>query len=232
MSDKDDKKMYFYESISDEFDSIVNMYDTNKRITVVFDELLDFDIKGMTLLDVGCGTGWFSKRASELGSVVFSLDMGMGLIKQVRLKCESYGVVGSALKLPIKSNSVDIVVCSEVIEHVSDPTNAINELCRVIKPGGTLALTTPNQKWFFALVIANILRIRKYKGLENWSSWKAIDFPIIANNLQILKKMGIHALPFYPKQIYPLLDYLQKFTTVLSPYMVNIAISARKNENN
>jgi 2-polyprenyl-3-methyl-5-hydroxy-6-metoxy-1,4-benzoquinol methylase len=97
MSDKDDKKMYFYESISEEFDSIVNMYDTNKRITVVFDELLDFDIKGMTLLDVGCGTGWFSKRATELGSVVFSLDMGIGLMKQVKLKCESYGVVGAKL---------------------------------------------------------------------------------------------------------------------------------------
>jgi 2-polyprenyl-3-methyl-5-hydroxy-6-metoxy-1,4-benzoquinol methylase len=224
-------KMFFYKSITNEFDSIVNMNDTDKRISVVFEEPLNFDIKGLTLLDVGCGAGWFSKRSSELGDFVSSLDMGIGLINQVRLKCESYVVVGGALKLHFKSNSIDIVVCSEVIEHISDSTNAINELCRVIKPSDTRALTTPNQKRYFALVIANFLRIKKYRDLENWSSWKSIDYPIAENGFRFTKKMGIRILPFYPKQIYPFLEYLEKLRTIIPTNMVNIGICARKTKN-
>jgi len=56
--------MYFYESFAGDFDSKMNMYDTQKRLDVVFNELLTEDIKDLKLLDGGCGTGWFSKAAA------------------------------------------------------------------------------------------------------------------------------------------------------------------------
>ena len=126
-----------------------------------------------------------------------SVDMGVTSPPYNKKKNKKGGLVKDIKYTDIEDHLPEDQYQEEQIE-------ILNELYRVIKPGGTLALTTPNQKWFFALVIANILRIRKYKGLENWSSWKAIDLPIIANNLQISKKMGIHALPFYQKQIYPI----------------------------
>ena len=54
-----DSKMYFYENFAKHFDSVVNMYDTNKRVEVFFSELLYEDLIGRKLLDAGCGTGWF-----------------------------------------------------------------------------------------------------------------------------------------------------------------------------
>ena len=46
----------------EDFDKAMNMYDTRKRVQVVFNELLHEDITGKKLLDAGCGTGWFSQR--------------------------------------------------------------------------------------------------------------------------------------------------------------------------
>ena len=47
--------MLFYESIAHSFDSVVNMYDARKRVSVIFSELLPPDITGKQLLDAGCG---------------------------------------------------------------------------------------------------------------------------------------------------------------------------------
>ena len=165
------EKMYFYESFADEFDSKMNMYDTNKRLEVIFNELLREDITGKKLLDAGCGTGWFSKLSCERGAIVTSMDLGENLLSKVAQKCTSERVVGSILEIPFKDNSFDIIVSSEVIEHVPDPYHAIQELFRVLKPGGTLVLTTPNKIWYFAIWIANVLKMRPYQGLENWTGW-------------------------------------------------------------
>ena len=50
---------------------------------------------------------------------------------------------GDILNLPFKNRSIDAVICLEVIEHVVDPMKAITEIYRVIKPKGTVILTTP-----------------------------------------------------------------------------------------
>lgn len=53
-------KQGFYDSIADDFDSIMNMYDTERRIEVIFRDFLGGeDLKNKTLLDAGCGTGLF-----------------------------------------------------------------------------------------------------------------------------------------------------------------------------
>lgn len=52
-------------------------------------------------------------------------------------------VLGDATKLPVQSGSVDSIKCTEVLEHVEDPDSVIEELSRVLKPGGTLVLSMP-----------------------------------------------------------------------------------------
>ena len=53
-------------------------------------------------------------------------------------------VVGSLTAIPLDSNSVDIVFCSDVIEHLEDPRQAFREIHRVLKPGGAFIAWTPN----------------------------------------------------------------------------------------
>ena len=75
------EKGLFYDKFASEFDRKMNMYDTEKRVRVVFNALLSpKELKGKKLLDAGCGTGWFSRRAVELGAFVTSLDVGENLL--------------------------------------------------------------------------------------------------------------------------------------------------------
>ncbi len=101
---------YFYEQFADEFDSRVNVYDLQKRISIVFGRLLKPDeVVGRTLLDVGCGTGWFSASAYKWGARVTSLDLGERLLAKVAQKCDSDRIVGSILELPFRDRTFDIV---------------------------------------------------------------------------------------------------------------------------
>ena len=108
----------FYDSIADEFDDVMNMYDLERRLHVVFDVFLnDVDLRGMKLLDAGCGTGWFSRAACERGAHVTALDIGPRLLGRVREKCDAETVVGDVLDLEFDSDSFDVVISSEFIEH-------------------------------------------------------------------------------------------------------------------
>ena len=221
-------KMYFYESFADNFDSKMNMYDTNKRLDVIFSELLVEDISGKELLDAGCGTGWFSKISCQRGANVTSMDLGENLLSKVALKCESHRVVGSILDIPFEDNIFDIIISSEVIEHVPEPVKALHELFRVLKPGGKLVLTTPNKFWYFAIWIANALRLRPYQGLENWIGWHEMKKITREIGFDQVEMRGIHLFPFVSKIFYPVLDFFHNYNKVLGPVMLNIAVVAEK----
>lgn len=220
--------MYFYESFAESFDSKMNMYDTNKRLEVVFKELLTEDINNKKILDAGCGTGWFSKFSAERGAFVTSMDLGENLLAKVALKCPSDRIVGSILDIPFQDNTFDVVISSEVIEHVPDPFKAIQELFRVLKPGGTMILTTPNKIWYFAIWIANTFKLRPYEGLENWTGWYEMKRKLKRAGFIDSQLSGIHLFPFISKVLYPILDFFHKFNKILGPFMVNIAVKAKK----
>lgn len=222
-----DKKLY-YDSIAPEFDSMMNHYDTKKRVSVVFDELLPESLVGKRVLDAGCGTGWFSARAVERGAVVTSMDVGERLLHEVSKKCASTRIAGSVLQMPFADATFDVVISSEVIEHTPRPLEAIAEMARVVKKQGVLIITTPNAFWYWSLVVARVFRLRPYQGLENWISWGQLLGAAKQANLEIVDRKGIHAFPFVLSALHPLLDYLHGFNHLLRPLMVNMAVKCRK----
>ena len=228
MQNSDKDKMFFYESFAGQFDSKMNMYDTNKRLHVFYNELLTEDIKGKKLLDAGCGTGWFSKGAAERGAQVTSMDLGENLLAEVKKKCDTERVVGSILEMPFPDNHFDIVVSSEVIEHTPEPEKAIKEIFRVLKPGGIMVLSTPNRFWIFSLRIAELFKLRPYQGLENWTSWFRMKQYVKKAGFQIIKMKGVHLFPFVVSALNGVLDFFHRFSTFLGPVMVNIVVKAKK----
>ncbi|HCR81181.1 MAG: 3-demethylubiquinone-9 3-O-methyltransferase [Candidatus Pacebacteria bacterium GW2011_GWB1_47_8] len=225
----DFQKMHFYERFASDFDSVVNMYDTKKRLTVVFDELLkNENLKNKQLLDAGCGTGWFSAEAVRRGARVTSMDLGKQLLKEVAKKARSKRVVGSILKMPFKAKTFDYVICSEVIEHVTDPGLALKEIYRVLKPGGILVLTTANKFWYFSLLIAKLFNLRPYQGLENWHWYGQLRRMLEKTGFMIREMYGIHAFPFVIPILNPVLDRLHFGRKLLAPVMVNIAVKCQK----
>jgi len=219
----------FYDTIADRFDDIMNRYDVHRRIDTIYDVLLGaYDLKGRSLLDAGCGTGWFSAAACARGARVTALDIGPRLLEQVSLKCNAKTVVGDVLNLQFEEDAFDIVVSSECIEHTTDPRRAVAELIRVCKPGGMIALTCPNSKWHWACTIANFLKLRPYEGLENWPSWNDLRTWFTENGASIQTMRGIHLFPFQVKALQPVLRRLDAFGDVLGPWCVNQAVLAIK----
>lgn len=229
MNDQEQAKMFFYETnFAKKFDEKMNQYDLKKRLSVVYEELLVEDLRDKTLLDAGCGTGWFSKAAADRGAQVTSMDLGENLLGEVAKKCETKRVVGSILEMPFKDSSFDYAVCSEVIEHVPNAVQAIRELYRVLKPNGILILTTPNRFWYFSLAIANFLKIRPYQGLENWLGYKELKTKLQKEGFLVEKMYGIHLFPFVISLLNPLLDFFHRFRKPLGPMMVNSAVRCKK----
>jgi len=96
------------------------------------------------VLDIGCGFGKHLSNLSRAGTRV-GIDAGLpGLTKGSQLFPEISFTCGSAFELPFPQNCFDTVLMIDVIEHLRDPSKAVEEVCRILKPGGTLFLQTPN----------------------------------------------------------------------------------------
>lgn len=220
-------KENFYESIANDFDNIMNMYDTNRRIEVIFSDFLGGeDLKNKKLLDAGCGTGWFTKKSFERGANVVALDLSESLVNITKLKVPGItSVIGSIMELPFPDNSFDYVISSDVIEHTPDPLQSTREMIRVLKPGGKICITTPNKTfWYFSLAIANFLRIRKYQGLENWSHYNEYREFLKMCGIKIIDYKGIHIFPFVVSFFNPFLRKLdKKVDKKFGKLMVNLA---------
>ncbi len=219
----------FYDRIAPDFDAIMNMYDLKRRVDTVFDTLLGrYDLNERTLLDAGCGTGWFSKRACERGAIVTALDIGPTLLEQVRQKCDADTVCGDVLDLRFPDEHFDVVVSSECIEHTRNPQRAVSELIRVCKPGGLIAITCPNRIWYWLCVVANAMHWRPYEGIEDWPRWRDLRKWVEDEGAHIIEMRGIHLFPFQVKALQPLLKWLDRFGRIHGPLCVNQAVLATK----
>lgn len=113
---------------------------------------------GELVLDLGCGFGRHAFESMRRGAHVIACDFSLAELKDVKgmfaaiseaeaetLPDGAGGSVtnGDATRLPFADDSFDRIIASEVLEHIPDDTAAFRELARVLKPGGTLAVTVP-----------------------------------------------------------------------------------------
>ena len=106
------------------------------------------------LLDMGCGEGRHSIGALlETPANVIGLDLSFQDLNTAKSRLKDFDLsghntfctfgVGNIENIPIENASLDAVMCSEVLEHVDCPKESIQELVRVLKPGGIMALSVP-----------------------------------------------------------------------------------------
>lgn len=198
-------------------------------------------IKNRHVLDVGCWSGQYAQLAVKLAKKVYGIDpnpeaigLGKKLIPQVEFK------VGNVLNIPYPSNQFDVVLFSEVIEHIPQGTekNALNEIKRVLKPNGILILSTPNshplsilldpayflinhrhyqQKTMENLVVSQGFTLKKsflVRGLTH----------LISYNIESLFKIITKQKPVFPKWVHKLL-----YKELHEPGFASLYIIAQKN---
>lgn len=166
-----DERGLYYERMaaSSDWDAATNVYETRRRLEIIFERLLaHLDLKDQRVLDAGSGGGHFSEAASHRGAVVTSMDVGKSLLEQVAARCDTERVVGSILEMPFEDDAFDVVLSTEVIEHTTEPRAGLRELARVVRPGGTVLVTSPCRLWQPIVRMASLLKIRPYQGYENF----------------------------------------------------------------
>jgi ubiquinone/menaquinone biosynthesis C-methylase UbiE len=99
-------------------------------------------IRGQRVLDAGAGLGVVAaEMARAYGAFVVALDYADWVHT---IPTCAHPVQGELLQLPLADGTMDAVVCFEVLEHTLDPVQAIAEMWRVLRPGGSLLLSTPS----------------------------------------------------------------------------------------
>lgn len=115
---------------------------------------------GMSLLDVGCGTGVIAGEAARLvgpRGLIVGLDPSMGMLSHARGRRVRVAVQAMGESLPFSADSFDVLSMGYALRHVSDLNATFAEFRRVLKPGGSallLEITLPESKWGHRLLRA------------------------------------------------------------------------------
>lgn len=219
------KKELFYNDFSDKWASEINNLETNKRLDVVFRRLLSKkDLKNKKFLEVGCGMGYFSEMAFKNGAKVTGIDVGNKLVAMTKKRVSSGKfLTASASNLPFRNESFDVVLCTEVIEHVDQQFKSVKELARVLKKGGILVITTPNRifKPFFDFL--SFIKIRPYHGNESWIYQWDLKRMLADSGLTVDKECFFNFI--FPHKI---LDKFEQFY-IFRFFMINYGFRLKKN---
>lgn len=97
--------------------------------------------KGKKVIDFPAGNGITSRILKEVGALPHAMDLFPEYFEVDGLTCERANIKDG---LPVEDQHADALICQEGIEHFSDQFDALKEFNRVLKPGGTLLITTPN----------------------------------------------------------------------------------------
>jgi len=118
-------------------------------------------VKGLKVLDVGCGGGLISEAMSAFGAEVTGIDMGEAPLSVAKLHLLESGEEVEYLKITAEELAeqrpahYDVVTCLEMLEHVPDPSLVIKACGQLVKPGGDVYFSTINRNpkaWLFAIV--------------------------------------------------------------------------------
>ncbi len=116
---------------------------------------------GKNVLDVGCGGGYLAEEFARDGYRVTGIDPSTKTVGAARRHAVESGLeiryeVGRGEEIPFADATFDIVACCDVLEHVDDPREVIEEVSRLLKPGGVFLYDTVNRTWMSKLGLIKV----------------------------------------------------------------------------
>jgi|GEM_PF-597054 len=145
------------------------------------------------ILDIGCGTGQMSRLLTEQTSAkVIGVDLAYSGLQKAR-EIVDVAQVDLSHSLPFPSNTFDAVWFTEVIEHVVSPADVLQEINRILRPGGFLFLTTPNSAFHFFRyfsLLGKVVSELQHPGHLQFFSKKSLEADVKQAGFDIDNSLG------------------------------------------
>lgn len=137
-------------------------------------------LKGLKVLDVGCGGGILSESMARAGATVTGIDLGEKAIQVAKLHLLESGVSVHYERIAVEAfasehaGSFDVVTCMEMLEHVPNPASIINACASLVKPNGSVYFSTISRNpkaYLFAVLGAEYLLNLLPKGTHDYDKF-------------------------------------------------------------
>ena len=215
-----------YDLMAEEYDILdhrINPFYVNGYVVLnYFVQKLTPYWRGRTVLDVGCGSGFQTVQFAPRAKHVVAIDISGALMRKVQEKLKTQGLTnvtllqGNATRMPLQDGSVDFVSAyGDVIGHIPEYEQAIAEMARVCRRGGTVTLEYDN-KWHLGLPfnlreLWRAITTRRRGDLRHWTyeyltrdskvdlTYKTFTFSemqslLNQHGLTVTERAGIHIL--------------------------------------
>lgn len=175
--------------------SAINLDETYRWTVIesVLNKIVPDKKTDIHILDFGCGRGWLSQKLTNYGNVT-GVDLSPESVKRAAsfFPDVTFKVINAAEPVSgqLPAGFFDIVVSSEVIEHVLNQEEYIHNIYTLLKPGGYLIMTTPNARWYSYHFYKE--RIKWKQPVEQWLSKERIA-ALLGNQFDIEKLNTFHA---------------------------------------
>ena len=135
-------------------------------------------VKGMRIVDVGCGGGILAEALAARGANVLGIDLSdksLAVAKLHRLESGvevEYRAVSAEALADERPGAFDVVTCMEMVEHVPDPASIVQACARLVRPGGLMLFSTLNRNpksYLLAILGAEYVLNLLPRGTHDWS---------------------------------------------------------------
>ncbi|WP_461328115.1 class I SAM-dependent methyltransferase [Bradyrhizobium huanghuaihaiense] len=157
---------------------------------------------GKLCIDLGCGSGHYTAALARLGHRVYAADISQARVNSAAAKpCfpgEIVPLLTNIEDIALPDSCLDFAMCNFVLEHVADPFAVIDEILRLLRPGGTMVLAVPSLNvrdtiayWFYGETPSlNFEHLRSYALVPGTHPWCAVT----ADTLSYLTEGGADVL--------------------------------------
>lgn len=132
------------------------------------------ELKGLHVLDAGCGTGWFTEYFFYQGAIVTGLDVSSEMVERTKARVSSATVIQANLAepLPLADNSFDLILSSLTLQYLESWTLTFNELNRILKPDGLFIFSVHHPFEEFKLFGENYFEVEERKRKQGTVSFR------------------------------------------------------------
>lgn len=200
----------YHQHLSSEWDNRYKTGSFARRAQLFRERILPDVPKGGNWLDAGCGSGYFSRILAKNGSEVIGQDGAEGMVKASTELAVIEGLsdktrfehVNTIEQLTFETGRFDGCICLSVLEYLPNPYACLDELCRVVRPGGWMIISVPHKGSVLRLAqkIARGSVKKKNSPLDYLASSqtafdpKQLKLDLAARKMSVKKIVGFDAL--------------------------------------